>query len=144
MIEQTNYIKQHFLQGVMFKISLVLISILRSTINDILSKFHSLTKVWSLFDLLSIFKDNLVISSIPNNFNNSETPIICYKYNKPITSTIFDFNKIVPDIDIDSKTPDSADCQISNYLYPSAGHVITGNLNVIPDDRVRNIISKGP
>ena len=35
MIEQTNYIKQHFLQGVMFKISLVLISILRSTINDI-------------------------------------------------------------------------------------------------------------
>ena len=48
MIEQTNYIKQHSLQGVMFNISLVLISILRSTINDILSKFHSLTKVLSL------------------------------------------------------------------------------------------------
>ena len=32
----------------------------------------------------------------------------------------------------------------SNYLYPSAGHVITGNLNVLPDARVRNIISKGP
>ena len=32
----------------------------------------------------------------------------------------------------------------SNYLYPSAGHVITGNLNVFPDARVRNIISKGP
>ena len=27
-------------------------------------------------DLHSIFKDNLVISSIPNYFNNSETPII--------------------------------------------------------------------
>ena len=47
-IEQTNYIMQHFLQGVMFNLSLVLISVLRSTINDILSKFHSLTKVWSL------------------------------------------------------------------------------------------------
>ena len=47
-LEQTNYIKQHSLQGVMFNISLVLISILRSTINDILSKFHSLTKVLSL------------------------------------------------------------------------------------------------
>ena len=46
--EQINYIKQHSLQGVMFNISLVLISILRSTINDILSKFHSLTKVLSL------------------------------------------------------------------------------------------------
>ena len=47
-IEQTNYIKQHFLQGFMFNIPLVLISIFRSTINDILSKYHSLTKAWSL------------------------------------------------------------------------------------------------
>ena len=80
----------------MLNISLVLISILMSTINDILSKFHSF-----------IFKDNLVIPSIPNYFNNSETPIICYKYNKPIRSTLFKFNNIVTDIDIDSNTPDS-------------------------------------
>ena len=32
-----------------------------------------------------------MISSIPNYFDNSETPIMCYKYNKPIRSTIFDF-----------------------------------------------------
>ena len=88
--------------------------------------------------------DNSVISSIPNYFNNSETPIICYKYNKPIRSVIFNFNKIVNDLDIDSNTPASLDCKNSNYLYPSAGHVITGSLNVIPDARVRNIISKGP
>ena len=83
-------------------------------------------------------------SNIPNYLNNSETSIICYKYNKPIRSTIFNFYKIVTDIDIDPKTPDSCDCQNSNYLYPSAAHVITGNLNVISDARVRNIISKGP
>ena len=47
-IEQTNYIKQHFLQGVMFNISWVLISIQRSTINDSLLKFHPLTNVLSL------------------------------------------------------------------------------------------------
>ena len=48
-----------------------------------------------------------MISSIPNHFNNSATPIICYKYNKPIRSTIFIFNKIVNDLDIDSITPAS-------------------------------------
>ena len=85
-----------------------------------------------------------MISSIPNYFNNSETPIICYEYNKQIRSTIFNFDKIVTDIDIDSNTPDSWDCLNSNYLYPSAGHVITGNLNIIPDTRVRNIISNAP
>ena len=60
-----------------------------------------------LINLQSIFKDNLVISSIPNYFNNSETPIICYKHNKQIRSTIFNFNKIVNDIDIDYNTPAS-------------------------------------
>ena len=50
---------------------------------------------------------------------------------------------IVTDIDIYSNTPDSLDCQNSNYFYPSASYVITGNLNVISEARVRNIISKG-
>ena len=58
-------------------------------------------------DLHSILKDNLVISPIPNYFNNFETPIICYKYNKPIRSSIFNFYKIVTDINIDFNTPDS-------------------------------------
>ena len=40
--------KAALLTRCLFNISLVLISILRSTINDILSKFHSLTKVLSL------------------------------------------------------------------------------------------------
>ena len=96
------------------------------------------------FTVHSIFNDNLMVSSFPNFFNNSETPIICYEYNKPIRSTIFNFNKIVTDININSNTPDSCDCQNSNYLYPPAGHVITDYLNVNPDGRVRNIISKGP
>ena len=58
-------------------------------------------------DLHSIFKDNLVISSIPNYFNNSETPIICYKYNKPIRSTVFNTIKCATDINMDSNTPNS-------------------------------------
>ena len=61
-------------------------------------KIPFINKGMEFIDLHSIFKDNLVISSIPNYFINSETPIICYKYNKPIRFTIFNFNKIVTDI----------------------------------------------
>ena len=64
-------------------------------------------KGMEFIDLHSIFKDNSVISSILNHFNNSETPIICYKYNKPIRSTIFNFNEILTDINKDSNIPDS-------------------------------------
>ena len=79
-----------------------------TTISKTSSLFTALLQHYIEFiDLHSIFKDNSVISSIPNYFNNSETPIICYKYNKPIRSTIFNFNKIVNDLDIDSNTPAS-------------------------------------
>ena len=42
----------------------------------------SRTKGIEFIDLHSIFKDYLVISSIPNYLNDFETPIICYKYIK--------------------------------------------------------------
>ena len=35
-------------------------------------------------------------------------------------------------------------CKYSKFIYPSAGHVITGNLKIIPNSRIRNIVSKGP
>ena len=41
-----------------------------------------------------------MISYIPNYFTNSETPIICYKCNKPIRSTIFkivsEYDQVIP------------------------------------------------
>ena len=49
-------------------------------------------------DLTSIFQDKSVTSSIPDYFQNSEPPILCYKYNKPIRHTIFNFNKLVSDL----------------------------------------------
>ena len=58
-------------------------------------------------DLSSIFPDKSVIQSIPTHFQNSEPPIICYKYNKPIRNTIFNFNKLVSDLDIHANTPKS-------------------------------------
>ena len=43
-------------------------------------------------DLPSIFQDKYVRSSIPDYFQNSELPIMCYKYNKPSRNKIFNFN----------------------------------------------------
>ena len=45
-------------------------------------KILFINKGIEFIDLHSIFIDNLVISSIPNYFNNSETPIIYYKLNQ--------------------------------------------------------------
>ena len=58
-------------------------------------------------DLPSLFRDNNVISAISSYFENTESPIICYKYNKPIRNTILNFNKLVSDLDIETSCPDS-------------------------------------
>ena len=66
-----------------------------------------INKGMDFIDLPSIFQDKSVSSSIPDYFQNSEPPIICYKYNKPIRNMIFNFNKLVSDLDIHANTHNS-------------------------------------
>ena len=57
---------------------------------------------------------------------------------------IFNFNKLVSDLDIHANTPNSLVCKDSKFIYPSVVHVITFYLKINPDSRIRNILSKGP
>ena len=52
-------------------------------------KIQFVNKVIEIINIHSIFKDISVISSIPTYFEKRESPFICYKYNKPIRSTVF-------------------------------------------------------
>ena len=70
-------------------------------------KIPFINKGMDFIDLPSIFQDRSVTLSIPDYFQTSEPPIICYKYNKPIRHTIFNFNKLVSDLDIHTNTPSS-------------------------------------
>ena len=70
-------------------------------------KIPFINKGIEFIDLPSIFKDRSVTSSIAAYFQNSEPPIICYKYNKPIRNTVFNFNKLVSDLDIHANTPEA-------------------------------------
>ena len=54
------------------------------------------------------------------------------------------FNKLVSDFDIHVYKPNSRDCRDSKFICPAAGHVVTGNLKIIPDSRMRSIVSNGP
>ena len=117
-----------------------------SEINHIrhLIKIPFINKGIEFIDLPSIFKGNSVISFISTYFENTETPMICYKYNKPIRNTILNFNKLVSDLDIETSSPDSWECKDSKFCYQPAGHITSGNLKIISDSRIRSIIAKGP
>ena len=97
-------------------------------------KIQFVNKGIEFINLPSIFKDEYFISSIPTYFENKESPIICYKYNKPIRSTVFNYNKLVTELDIENSIP----------CYQPTGHIVTGDLKIINDSRIRSIICKGP
>ena len=107
-------------------------------------KIPFINKGIDFIDLQSIFRDSKVVESVPLYFKNLEPPIICYKYNKPIRSFIFNYNKIVADLNINSTTPTTCECSTSKFCYQPVGHVITGNFEIIKDKRLRNILTKGP
>ena len=67
-------------------------------------KIQFVNKGIEFINLPSIFKEKSVSSSIPEN---EESPKICYKYNKPICSTVFNYNKLVTELDIEHSIPDS-------------------------------------
>ena len=81
---------------------------------------------------------------MPSYFKNSKPPIICYKYDKPIRNTIFNFNKLVSDLNIHAKALQSRDCKDSKFNYSVAGCVITGNLEIISHSRICHVVSKDP
>ena len=53
-----------------------------------------INKRMDFIDIQRTSRDKSVQSSVPNYFKNCELPIICYKYNKPIRSAIFNLNKL--------------------------------------------------
>ena len=65
-------------------------------------------------------------------------------YSKPIHSTVFNYNKLVTELDIENSTPDSCACKDSKYCYQPAGHIVTGDLKIITYSRIQSIICKGP
>ena len=70
-------------------------------------KIQFVNKGIEFINLPSIFKDKSVISSSPTYFENMKSPIICNKYNKPIRSTVFNYNKLVTELDIENSITDS-------------------------------------
>ena len=70
-------------------------------------KIQFVNKRIEFINLPSIFKDKYVISSTSTYFENKESPIICYKHNKPIRSTVFNYNKLVKELDIENSIPGS-------------------------------------
>ena len=85
-----------------------------------------------------------VVKNIPPYFK-CQTPKISYTYTNSIASKKINYKQSLRDFKLNEHAgqPPLCSCSSSTYLYSPAGHV-TGNLNIVENLRLMDILSKGP
>ena len=93
-----------------------------------------------------------VTETVPTYFKEEEPPIISCTYTKTIASKIFNFSSTFINFSSLSgldyhqfhQSPSQCECNTSSHLYQPYGHAVTGDLSIIPNSKLRDLIAKGP
>ena len=105
--------------------------------------FHS--KGIEMINLPRILHDRRATACIPTFFKCMEPPTVGYSCTKTISSKVFNFRQSVKDLDFEVGTNDmSCACSSSPFISPPLGHIVTGDLNIITDKKLRQLLMKGP
>lgn len=83
--------------------------------------------------------------SITSFIQNQTPPTISYSYTKTTAGKIFNFKKSIEDLGFKIGTTNlSCDCHVSNFRYEPVGHVVTRNLGIVENRKLRKLLNKGP
>ena len=98
-------------------------------------------------NLPRLLNDNDLLKSLPHSFHN-KAPMVVYDLCKTIRSKIFNYKQTIQSLDVESFLADPTtfpcSCEHSPFTDRHHGHVITGNLDIVTNDRLKKLLSKGP
>ena len=105
-------------------------------------------KAVELINVSKLLNDVSLNNSRPSIPTKFESPMITYKLRSPISTKIFNFNKFVKSIDVNRVRHDDSDipcdCNDSEYKDTHHNHIITGDLHIVRNDKLRDLFAKGP
>ena len=106
---------------------------------------HYHNKGIEMIGLPQILNSRYVRSAIPPFLNNKEPPMVSYSYTRTISGRIFNQKSVVEELDLTRGTEGMCcDCSNSSYCYEPVGHVMTGDLMIIWDTKLRSLVRMGP
>ena len=104
-------------------------------------------KAIDFINIHKILKDNDVCSALPEALRD-DIPTVVYTLTNTIRSRIFNYKEFVQSLDVDRFLRDETilpcDCLHSPYIDMNHEHILTGDLNIVDNINLRNLISKGP
>ena len=109
-------------------------------------KIHFHNKGIAKFNLHNMFHNKLVNSKVPIFFKEREPPVIPYRYTDNISRKVFNYNQTLSDVNLskEGNWNQSCDCKSSTFCYEPRGHIITGDLRIVKNRKLRRLLSKGP
>ena len=92
-------------------------------------------------DFKKIFKDSAVSVASPFKSNNLSVPSVSYRYPRTIRSKVLNYKEAYDNFcDPNILT---CDCASSKFVDDYHKHVITGDLRLVKNDKLRTLLSKG-
>ena len=99
-------------------------------------------------NLPSILHDSDVLESIPSVANSFTPPTVVFSLDSAVGSKLFNFNKFVSSLDVDDFIKDPSklpcNCGTSSFSNSHHGHIISGDLRLITNNKLRKLFTKGP
>ena len=98
-------------------------------------------------NLPQILNDADIVNLLPHPFNR-EAPMVVYNLVKPIRSKIFNYKQVIQNLDVDAFLADPTilpcSCANSPFVDGHHGHIITGDLKIVQNNKLRKLLCKGP
>ena len=101
-----------------------------------------------IINIAKILKYDSVVSKMPIQMTKEDIPMVTYKLMDPIRSKLFNHKTFVNSLNIDefllNKESLPCHCEHSSFKDPNYGHIITGDLRFVQNNKLRKLICKGP
>ena len=97
-------------------------------------------------NLTNILRNKLVKSKVPIYSQEQDPPLVSYHYTTNISRSVFNYNQTLRTVNFDyyNDSTSFCDCESSAFRYEPHGHIITGDLRIIKNRKLRRLLEKGP
>ena len=104
-------------------------------------------KAIDFININKILKNDEVLQTLPDNLKN-DSPMVVYNLSNTIRGKLFNYKKFVQSLDVDAFLQDNTilpcECDHSPFTDAHHAHIVTGNSDIVSNDKLRKLISKGP
>jgi hypothetical protein len=108
---------------------------------------HYSSPILDAINVSSIFAASAakLFNPIPHNMQRKIR--VVYSYDPPISQRIFNYSKTLKAINsveaLSQAMKETCNCNQSPFRYAPAGHIITGDLDIVENEELKNILKKG-